>query len=126
MLKTTNKTIKTRTNSCKNLTQTKRRREDEMRRREKMNHRGGGGGFYTIIFSTELPTDNRIIFFWVVALNSVGDIRWYLIDFRTKILKIPPDFRRPSVIAVGNCVSEHARIGFAAPVGNSVSNCADN
>jgi hypothetical protein len=45
MLKTTNKTIKTRTNSCKNLTQTKRRREDEMRRREKMNHGGEGEGF---------------------------------------------------------------------------------
>jgi hypothetical protein len=56
VLKTTNKTIKTLQNSCKNLTQTERRREDEMRNEENMNH--GGRGVYTTIF----PTENRIIF----------------------------------------------------------------
>jgi hypothetical protein len=70
MLKTTIKTIKIRTNSCKNKTQMERRREDEMRNGEKINHGGGGDGFYTTIFSTEIPTENRIIFFWAVALNS--------------------------------------------------------
>ena len=43
MLKTTIKTIKIRTNSCKNKTQMERRREDEMRNGEKINHGGGGG-----------------------------------------------------------------------------------
>jgi hypothetical protein len=51
MFKTTIKTIKTRTNSCKNTTQIERRREDEMRNgekmnREKMNHKGGGRVLY--------------------------------------------------------------------------------
>jgi len=55
MFKTTIKTIKTRTNSCKNTTQTERRREDEMRNgekmnREKMNHKGGGKGFILQFF----------------------------------------------------------------------------
>jgi hypothetical protein len=61
-LKTTIKTIKIRTNSCKNKTQTKKRREDEMRNGEKMNHRGAG--FYTTILPTALPTEIRIIFSW--------------------------------------------------------------
>jgi len=45
MLKTTIKTIKIRTNSCKNKTQTERRREDEMRNGEKNERRKGGLGF---------------------------------------------------------------------------------
>jgi hypothetical protein len=36
-----------------------------------MNH-GGGGRFYTAGLPTELPTENRIIFFLAVALNPVG------------------------------------------------------
>jgi len=76
MFKTTIKTIKTRTNSCKNTTQIERRREDEMRNgekmnREKMNHKGGEG-FYTTIFPTEILTKTKIILFLAVALNSVG------------------------------------------------------
>jgi ASC-1-like (ASCH) protein len=55
MLKTTIKTIKIHTNSCKNKTQTERRREDEMRNEEKMNHGGGVAGFYTTILPTALP-----------------------------------------------------------------------
>jgi len=46
MLTTAIKTIKIRTNSCKNKTQTERRREDEMRNGEKMNHGGGGWVLY--------------------------------------------------------------------------------
>ena len=45
MLTTTIKTIKNRTNSCKNKTKTERRRQDEMRNGEKMNRGGGGLGF---------------------------------------------------------------------------------
>ena len=69
MLKTTIKTIKIRTNSCKNKTQTERRREDEMRNGDKMNH-GGGAGFHTTILPLTLPMDIRIIFSRrAVALN---------------------------------------------------------
>jgi len=63
MLKTTIKTIKIDTNSCKNRTQAKRRREDEMRNGEKMNH-GGGAGFYITILPTTLLIKIRIIFSW--------------------------------------------------------------
>jgi hypothetical protein len=98
-----------------------RRREDEMRNREKMNHGGEGDGFYTIIFPTELPTKIGIIFF----LGSGIKFCWYLIDFRTKILKIPPDFSKPVGKSVGNCVSDHACIGFSASVGDSVVKHAD-
>jgi len=49
MLKTTNTTIKTLQNSCKNLTQTERRRENEMRNGETMNH-GEGQGFILQFF----------------------------------------------------------------------------
>jgi hypothetical protein len=49
-LKTTIKTIKIRTNSCKNKTQMERRREDEMRNGEKINHGGGGMGFILQFF----------------------------------------------------------------------------
>jgi hypothetical protein len=45
MLKTTIKTIKICTNSCKNKTQTEKRREDEMRNEEKNEPRKGGLGF---------------------------------------------------------------------------------
>jgi len=54
-----------------------------------MNH---GGGVYTTIFPMELPTENRIIFFWAVALNSVSNFHRYLIDFRTK------NFKNPSIV----------------------------
>jgi len=64
MLKTTIKTIKIGTNSCKNRTQAKRRREDEMRNGEKMNHGGGGAGFYITILPTTLLIKIRIIFSW--------------------------------------------------------------
>jgi len=60
-----------------------------------------------------------------VALNSVGNVCRYLIDFRTKILKIPPDFSKPVGKSVGNCVSDHACIGFSASVGDSVVKHAD-
>jgi len=54
MLKTTNKTIKTHTNSSKNLTQTERRREDEMRNGEKMKHGEGGEGFILQFFQQKI------------------------------------------------------------------------
>jgi len=93
-----------------------------MRIEEKMNH---GGGVYTVIFSTELPTENRIIFFWAVALNSIGNFSRYLIDFRTKISKIPPDFLTSVSKPVGNSLSKHGRIGFDASIEKSVGNYAD-
>jgi hypothetical protein len=73
-----------------------------MRNGEKMNQ--GGGEFYTTIFPTELPMENRIIFFWAVALNSVSNFRRYLIDFHTKILKIPPDFSTSVSKFVSKCL----------------------
>jgi hypothetical protein len=53
------------------------------RSREKMN-RGGGGQFYTVILPTKLPTEHRIIFFWAVALNSIGNFHWYFLNFAVK------------------------------------------
>jgi len=48
---------------------------------EKMNHEGGGGArSYTAM----LPTKHRIIFSWAVALNSVGNVRWYFLNFPLK------------------------------------------
>ena len=93
----------------------KRRSNDERRKTEP--RRGEGDRFYT----TSLPTKNRIIFFWAVALNSVR----YLIDFRTKFLKIPPDFLKFIVKSVDNYVSDHVRIGFAAFVSDSIETRVD-
>jgi len=76
--------------------------------------------FYTAGLPTELPTKNRIIFFWVIALNSVNNVHQYSFEICTKILKIPLDFS----IFVGNCASEHTRIGFAASVGKFIGKCA--
>jgi hypothetical protein len=112
MLKTTNTTTKT---LDMFLIHTERRGEDEMRSGAKMNH--GGGGFYSSIF----PTENIIIIFWAVALNSVSNIRRYLIETRAKISKIPLYFLKSIGKSVGNCAPEHAHIGFAASVGKSVS-----
>ena len=64
MLKTTIKTIKIQWETQRIY----RRRREEMRGAEKKWTAEGGGRFYTAI----LPTEHRIIFFWVVALNSVG------------------------------------------------------
>jgi len=111
MLKTTNTTTKT---LDMFLIHTERRGEDEMRSGAKMNH--GGGGFYSSIF----PTENIIIIFWAVALNSISNIRRYLIETRAKISKIPLYFLKSIGKSVGNCAPEHAHIGFAASVGKSV------
>ena len=118
MLKTTNTTIKT---LDMFLIHTERRREDEMRSGAKINHRGG---VYSSIFPTELSTKNIIIIFWAVALNSVGNIRRYLIETRAKISKIPPYFSISVGKSIGNCVPEHTSIGFATSVGKFWQACA--
>jgi hypothetical protein len=62
--------------NTKDLQEQKRRNE---RSGEKINR--GGGRFYTVILPTEFPTDHRIIFFWVVALNSVGIVLNFALKF---------------------------------------------
>ena len=43
-----------------------------------MNERGGR------FYATILPTDYKIIFFWAVELNSVGNFRRYFLKFALK------------------------------------------
>ena len=84
---------------------------------EKINHEGGGGArSYTAM----LPTEHRIIFSWAVALNSVGNVRWYFLNFPLKF-ENPSRFSKSVGTSVDKQVSEHARIEFAASVGK----CAD-
>jgi hypothetical protein len=47
-----------------------RRRREEMRGAEKK-RTTEGGQIYTAVLLMEIPTDNRIIFVWAVALNSI-------------------------------------------------------
>ena len=84
-----------------------------------------GGRVLYYNFSAGISDGNRIIFFWAVALNSVSNFCRYLIDFRTKILKIPLDFLMSVGKSVGNCMLEHAHISFAASFEKVVGNCAD-
>jgi hypothetical protein len=72
-----------------------------------MNH-GGGGRFYTAGLPTELPTENRIIFFLAVALNPVGIFIGIVLKFALNFLKSLQIFRRPSAKrSVTVCQSMH-------------------
>jgi hypothetical protein len=85
---------------------------------------GGGCRLYTAGLPMAFSTENGIIFFWAVALNSIGNVRQYSFEIRTKILKIPSDFSIFVEKSIGNCASEHAHIRFAMFVGKSIGNYA--
>jgi len=65
-LKTTIKTTKIQ----REMSMICRRRREEMRGAEKK-RTTEGGKIYTAVLLMEIPTDNRIIFVWAVALNSI-------------------------------------------------------
>jgi hypothetical protein len=66
---------------------TERRREggEEKKLEEpRKNELWRGGRFYTVFLPMELPKEKKLIFFWAVELNSVGNFRRYFLKFALK------------------------------------------
>ena len=116
------------------------------RSREK-NEPRRGGRFYTAILPTDFPTKLEIIFSWMVALNSVGNVRRYFLNFVLKFWKslqifwsllANPSVNRcqsmralhltlPSVtVSTDLTVWQSHTLEFALFVGKSVGDCGIN
>ena len=82
-----------------------------------MNH-GGGVLYNNIFYGITDRTQNNIF------LGGGIKFRRYFFEFRTKILKIPPDFLKSVSKSIGKKMLQHGRIGFATSIGDSIGNCA--
>jgi hypothetical protein len=80
-----------------------------------MNRRGGWSVLYCNF--TDRTWNN-------IFLGGGIKFRRYFFEFRTKILKIPPDFLKSVSKSIGKKMSENGRIGFATSIGDSIGNCA--
>jgi hypothetical protein len=105
---------------------------EEKRRRRREEIRGAvkkwtteGGRFYTTGLPTELLTENRIIFFFAVALNPVGIFVGIVLKFALKFWKSLQIFQRPSAKWLVTMCQSTCTLDLPCPSAKFVGNCAD-